>query len=108
MRYGDDFIVVYPARRQVYQMRKATVEFLQVQLNLSINPKNDVTVACKDGLKFLGHVINDGTLFVDKNSAKSVLDKVNNHNIASYRSLYLEESARKQLDWLILEKMLDI
>ncbi len=51
---------------------------------LTINPKNDVIVPSKCGLKFLGHSINKDIVAVDKHTTKSVLDKLDWHNAASY------------------------
>ena len=108
VRYGDDFILLAPTRKQVYRIREQATEYLHAKSGLAVNPKNDVVVQARAGLKFLGHAVTKSFTMVDKHTTRSVLAKVSWHNVASYRSLYLVEAARKELDWILLEKDLDL
>jgi RNA-splicing ligase RtcB len=75
---------------------------------LRINPKNDVIVRAKHGLKFLGHQIKSDTLRVDKNTSKSILEKVNSQNTASYRAMYLSKDIKRNLEWKVMQEIFDI
>jgi retron-type reverse transcriptase len=104
LRYGDDFLLFVPTRRQAYLAHGAATDFLRQQLELRVNPKNDVVVPARDGLKFLGHVITDTFLAVDKHTTRLILGRVAPRNISSYRALSLAPEVKNQLDWLLLEK----
>ena len=108
VRYGDDFVLFFPSGRHAHQARTAAINFLSESLGLTINPKNDVVAASKTGLKFLGHAITKGYAIVDKHTTKSVLNKLDWHNAASYRSLALVRGAKASVDWILLEKYVDI
>ena len=77
VRYGDDFLVFCPTRRNAHQVRDLAEGFLSTNLSLTINPKNDVVVSAHDGLKFLGHNITLDSVAVDKHTTKSILSKIN-------------------------------
>ncbi|HVV26182.1 MAG TPA: reverse transcriptase/maturase family protein [Candidatus Saccharimonadales bacterium] len=104
LRYGDDFLLFVPTRRQAYLAHGAATDFLRNDLKLRINPKNDVVVPARDGLKFLGHVVTDTFLAVDKHTTRLILERVAPRNVSSYRALPLVAEAKDQLDWLLLEK----
>jgi len=108
IRYGDDFVLFCPSRRSAHWLRDEANNYLQTELNLTLNPKNDVIVPAKSGLKFLGHDVTARSSIVDKHTTKNILPKINSRNISSYRSLFLEEQVKKQLDWILLEKYVDI
>lgn len=82
--------------------------YLTHTLGLSINPKNDIIVSADKGLHFLGHAVTAGFAVVDRHTTTSVLHKVNARNISSYRALPLVKTAKNQLDWILLEKYVDI
>jgi hypothetical protein len=107
LRYGDDFILFCPTRRQAHQARRRAAEFLSQELSLSLNPKNDVVVPA-DTLKFLGHQVDKNEAVVDRHTTASVLRKIDWHNAASYRALPLLNNGKTHLDWILLEKYVDI
>jgi len=84
------------------------MSFLSDNLGLTVNPKNDVVVAALDGLHFLGHRVSGNKAVVDRLTTDRILSKITTRNIASYRALYLENDIRKRLDWILLEKYVDI
>lgn len=108
LRYGDDFLLFCPTRQQTHLSRQKASQFLAHQLKLAINTKNDFIFATAAGLKFLGHEINVRELSVDKTTTKSALNKLNWHNAASYKSLNFDHDTKKRLDWILLEKSVDI
>jgi RNA-directed DNA polymerase len=108
IRYGDDFLLFLPSRRQAYLSHGQATGFLHDNLKLALNPKNDVVVAAHDGLKFLGHNITANFMTVDRYTTRNVLRKAAWHNLSSYRALSLTKAAKNQLDWILLEKYVDI
>jgi hypothetical protein len=108
LRYGDDFVVFCPTLRGAHKVRVLAEGFLLTSLGLTINPRNNVVVATQHGLKFLGHDITHSSVLVDKHTTKSVLGKTNWYNAASYKSLLLAESEKRNLNWILLQKYIDI
>lgn len=108
VRYGDDFIIFFPNRRQLCYARILAINFLQNNLSLAINIKNDVIIASKQGLKFLGHLISKNYIVVDGHTTKMVMDRLDWGNVASYRALYLNKETKACLEWVLLEKPFDI
>lgn len=104
LRYGDDFLLFVPTRRQAYLAYGAATDFLRQNLQLRVNPKNDVVVPASDGLRFLGHVITGDFLMVDQHTTKLALDRLTPRNASSYRALPLAPEVKSQLDWLLLEQ----
>lgn len=108
LRYGDDFIAFAHTRRVAYQFQAEANEYLATNLGLSLNPKNNIVVPAESGLRFLGHEVDHDSAVVDRHTTRAVLSKVDLHNVASYKSLYLPDEAKHQLDWIITEKIFDI
>jgi len=108
LRYGDDFVLFCPSRRSAHRLRDEAKNYLRSEMNLALNPKNDVIVTAQSGLRFLGHDVTAELSVVDRHTTKSILPKITSKNISSYRSLFLAEPVRKQLDWILLEKYVDI
>ena len=103
LRYGDDFLLFYPNSRQAHQAREKAGEFLKNDLDLKLNPKNDVVIPARSSLKFLGHTITGETLAVDEYTTRRVLKRIDHHNASSYRALYLLKEVRNGLDWILLD-----
>jgi RNA-directed DNA polymerase len=57
LRYGDDFILIHQDLEKLNALRKRTIGFLENNLKLKLNPKNDKIIKSTYGLKFLGVVI---------------------------------------------------
>ncbi|MGH7195511.1 MAG: hypothetical protein ACREGA_01915 [Candidatus Saccharimonadales bacterium] len=108
IRYGDDFILFASTCRAAAEFCALAERFLQTQLQLALNPKNDVIVRAAAGLKFLGHDVSAKNIVVDRHTTKKVLSKISPRSVASYRSLYLPPEARKELDWILFEEYVDI
>lgn len=108
LRYGDDFLLFLPTRHQAYVASWQAADYLQQTLKLVVNPKNTVIVPASSGLKFLGQAVSDTFSVVDKHTTRRVLGRIAPHNTSSYRSLPLVPAAKNQLDWILLEKYVDI
>lgn len=105
IRYGDDFLLFYSTRHQARRARETAAEFLRNNLDLKLNPKNDVVIPARSGLKFLGHTITAENLAVDDYTTRRVLKRIDSHNASSYRALALVKEARQSLDWILLEEL---
>jgi len=105
IRYGDDFLLFYPTSRQARQARENAKDFLKNNLDLRLNPKNDVIVPAGSGLKFLGHTITGEALAVDEYTTRRVLKRIDHHNASSYRALYLAKDVKDGLDWILLNEL---
>jgi hypothetical protein len=108
VRYGDDFIIFAKTKEQTIELRKGATHFLAQELKLKINPKNDIIVQAKDGLKFLGHRVGNSSLWVDKHTSRLILTKANSQNISSYKSMYLTKNLKKELEWKVMQQVFDI
>jgi retron-type reverse transcriptase len=108
VRYGDDFLLFTANRQQARQLRYQAIEFLEAQLGLTSNPMSDIILGPPHSLKFLGHTVGANFLTVDGHTTQSILGKVGRHNISSYRSMPLAKEAKDQLDWILLEKHVDV
>jgi RNA-directed DNA polymerase len=108
VRYGDDFLLFYPTRRQAHISRKLAAGFLADHMRLTTNPKNNIVIAANRGLKFLGHIVTADSLVVDAYTTRRVLERIDWHNVSSYRALPLAKEVKDGLDWLLLEKHVDV
>lgn len=104
LRYGDDFILITPTRRQARHCQQVATELLYRSLGLRINPRSNVVVSTASGLHFLGHAVTAGYAVVDKHTSRSVLSKANLNNLASYQSLPLARQVKRELYWRVFDK----
>lgn len=106
LRYGDDFIVILQDQKKLTKIREKIIDFLQGNLRLTVNPKNDIFIKPTRGIKFLGvKIYPHGRKLLPKNWRR-VNDKINLSNMASYRGLIGQHGAGKQikiLNWHIKE-----
>lgn len=108
LRYGDDFILFAPTRQASYRFMTRAAQFLSANLELALNPKNNIVVPAVNGLQFLGHTVRHDSVVVDKSTTSTVLNRANLHNVASYKALDLPAESKKQLDWITMDKIFDI
>ena len=95
-------------RHEAREFRTRAAEFLHQELNLRINPKNDVIIRADQGLHFLGYAITNRYAIVDTHTTKQALNKVNTRNLASYKSLNIVKWPKRQLDWRVLDEIDEI
>jgi retron-type reverse transcriptase len=105
VRYGDDAVVWCRTRRQAEGARRYAQTYLAETLYLSVNPKSDVIVPARAGLHFLGHVVTDTYIVVDRHTTKAVLDMSTSRSVASYKSLLLAKIPKQQLDWQLTDEL---
>lgn len=108
IRYGDDFLIFFPSRMSAYKAREVATSFLLDSLSLTINPQNDILILSQYGLKFLGHNITKCYTVVDRHTTSNVLNKLNWRNASSYKALLLSKTEKERLDWILLEKYVDV
>lgn len=107
LRYGDDFIIVADTHASAQEMRETIIEFVETKLRLAINPKHDILIQAKQGLKFLGVEIFPRSRILSQRNWKRSVRNLRPGNIASYRGLIQQHSNKKrqkQFDWLILDR----
>ena len=107
LRYGDDFFIVTETEEKARQAREAIIFFITKKLRLSINPKHDILMLVKCGLKFLGVQIFPGGRRMSRRNWQRSVARVQLGNISSYRGLvqqHMSKKKRKQFDWVILER----
>jgi len=106
LRYGDDFILVYPDREKLNELREFTIGFLEDVLQLKMNPKNDKIFKAGQGLKFLGVVICPDGRILNRRNIKRIKNRINLKNVGSYYGLVNKHSLsefRYEFDWWIYD-----
>ncbi len=106
LRYGDDFIIIAKNLSCLKRIRNKTTGFINKNLLLEINSKNDIIIKASYGLKFLGVWIYPQGRKLNKRSWKRVRMRLEQKNISSYSGLVKKHSKEKfikELNWLILE-----
>jgi hypothetical protein len=107
LRYGDDFIVVLNNLKELKVIRQKIVNFLQDNLYLNINKKNDFIVKAKWGLKFLGVEIFPMGSRLNKRNIERIKRRISRRNFASYAGLlkkHGDDKKIKLLNWTLVEK----
>ncbi len=107
LRYGDDFVVLENNCQKLEKTRSKIKDFLDNELWLEINPRHDIMVKNKQGLKFLGAVIYPNYLLLNKRNHKRLIKQINLGNISSYSGLIRQFEPKKlpELNYLILKKI---
>jgi hypothetical protein len=80
------------------------VSFLNERLNLSINPKNDIIIKPKQGLRFIGVDIFPFGRRLKKRNWEKVINNLGEKNFSSYLGLVKKHSNRKkvrEINWRI-------
>ena len=109
MRYGDDALFITSSRAETEAMRAKASIFASETLSLTINPKNDIIVPIKRGIKFLGVWIYPRGRRLVTRARKRVDMKLSAGNIASYSGLIQHhEPKRRQIEltWKIYERII--
>ncbi len=109
LRYGDDFLLVEPDLEKLNFFRTSTVKFLENDLKLRMNAKNDRILKAKDGLRFLGVVFWPNGRILNKRSLGRANNRLKSNNISSYSGLIKEHTGHKHIkrfNWVIYEKLL--
>ncbi len=108
LRYGDDFVLFEQDRNKLENMRTSVVNFLNESLKASVNPKNDILIKARHGLKFLGLNFWFSGRRLNKRNKKRIVECLNSRNVASYHGMVAQHEVKKikkWFDWLIYQKV---
>ena len=106
LRYGDDFILVYEDLEKLKNFRISVIRFLEKELKLNLNPKNDEILKPAHGLKYLGVVVSLEERSLNKRNRKRIKNRINLKNVGSYYGLVNKHSLsefRHEFKWWIYE-----
>jgi hypothetical protein len=104
LRYGDDFILIHPNLEKLEEFRARIVRFLEVELKLNLNPKNDKILKAGHGLRFLGVILWPNGRSLNRRNLIRVEKRLSHRNAGSYFGLVAKHGFRKfknKLVWLI-------
>ncbi len=108
LRYGDDFIIFSENYDLVVGFRKLITNFINKNLLLQINPKNDIIIKARWGLKFLGVQIFPKGRKLNKRNLKRIVKRLNLTNFSSYAGLVKKHSKAKKINefnWFLAQKL---
>lgn len=109
LRYGDDFILLETDISKLQTFRIQTMDFLNQELKLQINAKNDKLIKTKDGLRFLGVILWPSGRTLNKRNFKRAHQRVKSNNVSSYSGMMKQHAKYKEVkyfNWLVQEKLL--
>jgi len=107
LRYGDDFFIIAGSWAEAVAFREQIVNFLRRELQLEINPKHDILIPIRCGLRFLGVEIFPGGRRLNERNRKRVERNLSMDNMSSYRGLvgkHEKVKQRRRFDWILLER----
>lgn len=99
LRYGDDFILLATNKKNLENMRKETKEFISTKLKLELNPKCDLILKVRYGLKFLGLNFWSSARKLSERNQKRIKNRLNLSNLASYRGIISKYGGVKLTAW---------
>lgn len=105
VRYGDDFIIIEKGENKLKEIRVNAIHFLQKELGLELNRKNDIIIKAKRGLNFLGMKIYPLYRKLSGRNITRIRRRLSTANLASYYGLVKNNQLNllKEIDWRILE-----
>ena len=101
LRYGDDFILIHRDLEKLHHFRARVVKFLEMELKLDLNPKNDKILKVRHGLKFLGVVLWPNGRKLNKRSICRVQSRLCHKNVSSYYGLVSKHHNQKNINEFI-------
>ncbi|MBI3627028.1 group II intron reverse transcriptase domain-containing protein [Candidatus Uhrbacteria bacterium] len=110
LRYGDDFILVADNYELAAKFRLAVTSFLNRELGLEVNHKNDVILKPKQGLSFLGVEMFSTSRKLNEGTQSRIKNRLSLKNIPSYAGLVAANSNMatiREFNWSILEQLED-
>lgn len=109
LRYGDDFVVLENDPEKLKSFRFQTINFLNNELKLQINPKCDRIIKPMQGLKYLGVKIWPTERTLNRRNVARIKARLDAGNIASYSGILRKHGGRKEIrkfNWLVCERLL--
>lgn len=104
LRYGDDFIVIHQNPEKLKRLCLSVIHFLNDNLRLQLNPKNDIILKASHGLRFLGDMIRPDDRALNRRNCNRIRRRLSFANIGSYHGLVKQHSLSDfthELDWWI-------
>jgi len=108
LRYGDDFLLFETDREKLSKMRIEVRDFLLNTLKLEINPKSDIIIKAKQGLKFLGVKLWSSGRTLSRRNKRRISRRLNLLNSGSYWGVVLRHDSNKRLNdfqWDLLKRL---
>lgn len=103
VRYGDDFILIFPDEQQTLKAQELGSAFLAESLKLTMHATNNIVVPVRRGLHFLGlNLFPQGRSIQDK-TWKRVKRRLADNNRSSYFGLVQNmgnKKQKKEFKWL--------
>ena len=100
VRYGDDFMLFYPSKEMSLHFQHLATKWLADNLHLVVHPTNNVMVAVKDGVHFLGHwIFSNDTITVDKAMRRKMFISSSRQSVGVYKAMHITDKQRKLLTW---------
>lgn len=109
LRYGDDFIMVEQNFQRLQNFRLLSIDFLEKVLKLKINPRSDIIIKPKQGLKFLGVILWPKGRKLSKRNLIRIRFRLGLNNIGSYFGIlkhHAKLKVKKHFYWFIGQKLL--
>lgn len=104
LRYGDDFVIFENDVEKIRELRLLITNFAAFELRLEINPKSDIIIKPKWGLKFLGMVFVDRQRFLNRRNKKRIFRKFSLENASSYYGIVKNfEDELEVFNWRMAE-----
>lgn len=100
LRYGDDFLLLEMDLKNLEAMRNKVAAFLSNELKLSLNPKHDLIVKARHGLKFLGVELWPSGRRLSKRNKARIGVRLSLENVASYNGVISKHGGPKLEKWL--------
>jgi hypothetical protein len=98
LRYGDDFIVIVNKQEDLENIKNRVTNFIEQDLKLIVNKRNNILVPVRRGIHFLGCDIYPTGRRLRKKMYARIDERLNLTNCSSYRSLILTHTKKKRLD----------
>lgn len=96
VRYGDDFILLFPNQDSTLSAQIKGSEFLDSRLKLTIHSSNNIVIPAKRGLYFLGMVLFPTGRYIQKRTWDRIQRRLNSSNVASYHGLVKGMGSKRQ------------
>jgi RNA-directed DNA polymerase len=104
LRYGDDWLCFAKNKQELEGIRKQAVEFLAIELRLTVHKDIDTITPVKRGVSYLGVDMWSTGRRLDKDAQNKIKKNLNIRNVSSYKSLTRHHQPNKYLkrfEWTV-------
>lgn len=109
LRYGDDFILIENNLEKLNCFQEQVTNFINGELYLTVNCRNNFIVKAKRGLKFLGAIIDSKQITLNRRNKKRIFKKLNLSNLSSYYGIirhYGGGELQKRFNYTVLNLLI--